>query len=85
VKGQGTKTMTNLFAQISVNVATGAISYPQLPGFKLDMERLYSTAQLHLPFCNGSIEMAVRHAIHGQLTAHQGLAQLLRANGEVSQ
>jgi hypothetical protein len=76
--------MSNLFERISVNVATGAISYPQLPGFKLDIERLYSTAQLHLPFCNGSLEMAVRHAIHGQLTAHQGLSQLLLANGEVA-
>jgi hypothetical protein len=76
--------MSNLFEQISVNVVTGAVSYPQLPGFKLDVERLYSTAQLHLPFCSGSLEMAVRHAIHGQLTAHQGLSQLLRANGEAT-
>lgn len=76
--------MANLFDQISVNVATGKVSYPELPGFKLDVERLYSSAQTHLPFCNGSLEMAVRHAIHGQLTAHQGLSQLLRANGEAT-
>ncbi len=76
--------MSNLFEQISVNVVTGAVSYPKLSGFTLDIERLYSTAQLHLPFCNGSLEMAFRQAIHGQLTAHQGLSQLLRANGEVS-
>ena len=67
---------SSLFDSITVNVATGAIAYPRLPGFELDMERVYSTAKLHLPFCHGSLEMAVKHAIHGQLTAHQGMMTL---------
>ena len=66
----------NLFDQITVDMNTGSIAYPKLDGFELDMERVYSTAKLHMPFCNGSIEMAVKHAIHGQLAAHQGMQSL---------
>jgi hypothetical protein len=65
-----------LFDRISVNLKTGEISYPQLPGFELDMERVYSTAQMHAQFC--SMEMAVKHAIHGQLAAYQGAMTLGR-------
>jgi hypothetical protein len=67
-----------LFEQISVNIQTGAIAYPKLEGFELDMDRVYETAKLHYPHCNGSLEMAVKHAIHGQLAAHQGAARLFR-------
>lgn len=65
---------TPLFEAISVNMETGAISYPNLPGFKLDAEKVYSTARLFAAHCTP--EMAVRHAIHGQLTAYQGACQL---------
>ena len=66
----------SLFEQISVNMTTGALSYPALPGFTLDMARVYSAAALHYPFCNGSMEMAVKHAVHGQLAAYQGAMSL---------
>ncbi len=71
----------SLFDQISVNVTTGAISYPQLAGFELDVARVYSTAERFLPHCNGSLEMAVRHAIHQQIAAHQGAQQLFARAG----
>lgn len=66
----------NLFEQISVNIKTGAIAYPKLEGFELNVERVYSSAERFLPHCGGSLEMAVRHAIHQQLAAHQGAMQL---------
>ena len=66
---------TNLFEQISVNMQTGAVSYPQLPGFELDMERVYRSAARFAQFCS-SDEMAVRHAIHEQLSAHYGAMTL---------
>ena len=66
---------TNLFEQISVNMQTGAVSYPQLPGFELDMERVYRSAARFAQFCP-SDEMAVRHAIHEQLSAHYGAMTL---------
>jgi hypothetical protein len=69
----------NLFEQISVDLTTGKIAYPSLEGFTLDTEAVYRTCQLHMPFCNGSVEMAVRHAIHQQLLAHQGMAQTFAA------
>jgi hypothetical protein len=64
----------NLFDQITVS-GTG-VTYPALAGFELDTERMYRSAERFLPHCGGSIEMAVRHAIHEQLSAHQGLASL---------
>jgi hypothetical protein len=68
--------MPDLFDQISVNVTTCAVAYPKLDGFQLDMERVYSSAERFLPHCGGSLELAVRHAIHQQLAAHQGARQL---------
>jgi hypothetical protein len=69
---------TNLFNQITVNMQTGAISYPKLPGFELDMERVYRSAARFGQFC-ASTEMAVRHAIHEQVSAHYGALTLTRA------
>jgi hypothetical protein len=69
-------TTTNLFDQITVNMATGSVSYPKLDGFELDMERVYRTAALFAPHC-ASTEMAVRQAIHQQLAAHQGMTATL--------
>lgn len=63
-----------LFDLISVNVETGEIAYPSLPGFELDVERVYRSAGRFAAYCNA--EMAVRHAIHEQLAAHQGLRGL---------
>jgi hypothetical protein len=49
-----------------------------LPGFELDKERMYRTAEMFVPFCHGDVEMAVRQAIHQQLIAHQGMMSLER-------
>lgn len=72
---------TTLFAAITVNVSTGAVSYPRIDGFTLDMERVYSTAALFLPHCGGNLEMAVRQAIHQQIIAYQGMAGILGLAG----
>jgi len=61
------------FDDISVNIDTGAISYPQLKGFELDLPRVYRSAERFLPFCKGNLEMAVKHAIHEQLSAYRGV------------
>jgi len=66
----------NLFDQITVNVSTGAISYPEVEGFELDAERVYRSAETFLPHCNGRLDLAVKHAIHQQIAAHQGLQSL---------
>jgi hypothetical protein len=68
-------TATNLFAQIDVNMQTGSVVYPKLPGFTLDMERVYRTAKLFAAHCP-TPEMAVKHAIHEQLSAHYGAMTL---------
>jgi hypothetical protein len=68
---------TKLFDAISVNMTTGELSYPALPGFELDMDRVYRTAKLFSPFCK-TTEQAVRQAIHQQLIAHQGAMGLER-------
>jgi hypothetical protein len=73
---------TKLFASITVNVATGSISYPRPEGFTLDMERVYSTAALFLPHCGGNLEMAVRQAIHQQIITYQGMAGILGLAGK---
>lgn len=65
-----------MFEQITVNITTGAIAYPRPEGFVLDVERVYSTAELFMKHC--SPEMAVRHAIHGQLQAYIGAAPIRR-------
>ena len=64
------------FDNISVNLETGAVSYPELPGFTLDMERVYRSAARFAPFCQGNMEMAVKHASHEQLSAHRGQLSL---------
>jgi len=69
---------TPLFNSIKINTKTGEISYPKLPGFELDMEQVYLAAARNSLFCNGNMEMALRHAIHGQLAAHQGMMSLRR-------
>jgi len=66
-----------MFEQITVDVATGRISYPQPEGFVLDMERMYRSAARFAPHCP-SVEMAVKHAIHEQLSAFRGLQSLPR-------
>lgn len=72
-----------MFEQIQVDVASGKISYPQLQGFELDEERVYRTAERFLPHCGGDLSMAVRHAIHQQLLAHQGAERLCAEIGGV--
>lgn len=73
-KGSGT-----MFDDITVNMETGAISYPALPGFELDKDAVARTAALFASHC--SPEMAVRHAIHGQLSAHMGAVGLFAMEG----
>jgi len=68
---------SNTFDSISVNLETGAISYPEIEGFELDKERVYRSAERFLPHCNGSLEMAVKHAIHEQISAYKGLRSTL--------
>lgn len=63
-------TTNSIFDQISVNVSTGAVAYPSPKGFELDMDRVYRSAERFLPHCSGSLEMAVRHAIHEQISAY---------------
>ena len=70
------KQSSSLFDRVSVNLATGEVSYPQLAGFVLDHEAVYRAAALFAPYC--SPEMAVRHAIHQQLAAYQGAMSLQR-------
>lgn len=60
---------------ISVNMATGAISYPELDGFVLDKDRLYRSAARFAAFCP-TPAAAVRHAIWEQLSAHRGMMSL---------
>lgn len=67
---------TALFEAIQVNLETGAVSYPSIEGFELDKERVYSTAKLFMQHCGP--EMAVRHAIHGQIAAYLGAQDLFR-------
>lgn len=64
----------DIFKAISVNISTGAISYPKVPGFKLDMDRVYRSAERFAAHC--SAEMAVRHATHQQIIAHLGAETL---------
>lgn len=66
---------SKLFDSITVNLETGDISYPALPGFTLDMDAVYRVAKMFLPFA-GSIDNAVKHAIHGQLSAHVGMMDI---------
>lgn len=68
--------MSTPLDSISVNLETGAISYPELPGFELDKEKLYRSAARFASFCQGNMEMAVKHAIHEQLSAHRGMMGL---------
>jgi hypothetical protein len=69
--------MPSLYEQIAVDLKTGKISYPQITGFRLDMERLYRTVELFAPHCQ-TMEQAVKQAVHGQLTAYQGAQSLRR-------
>lgn len=41
------------------------------------MERVYSSAELMAAFCP-SLELAVKHAIHEQISAYRGATDLLR-------
>jgi hypothetical protein len=63
---------------ITVNLSTGALSYERPEGFVLDMERMYRGAARFVGFCGGDMTMAVKHAVHEQLSAHRGLASLRR-------
>lgn len=67
---------TDIFNSISVNLDTGEFSYPKIPGFKLDMERVVSAVKIHAQFAP-TMELAVKHAIHGQISAHLGMMDLL--------
>lgn len=61
---------------INVNFKTGAISYPSPEGFVLDIGRMYRSAERFGRFCP-SAEMAVKHAIHEQISAYSGIRALL--------
>jgi hypothetical protein len=65
-----------LFEHIEVDLATGNVTYPELPGFELNEERMVRMTKHFLPFCDGDLVMAMKHAIHGQLTAHYGMMNL---------
>jgi hypothetical protein len=67
----------NSFNAISVNLSTGEISYPSPEGFTLDMERVYRSAERFSVYCP-NMEMAIRHAIHEQLSAYRGAQDLTR-------
>ena len=67
---------TPMFEAIEVNMATGKMSYPALPGFKLNMAQMYSTFERFLPHC-ATPEMALKQSIHQQLIAHQGMAPIV--------
>lgn len=64
----------NIFEQIAVDMNTGRVTYPKPDGFGLDVEAVYRVARLHSAYC--APEMAVRHAIHGQLTAYSGMMSI---------
>lgn len=70
-----TKTTQTAFDSITVNISTGAISYPEIKGFRLDVERVYRSAERFASHCP-SVEMAIRHAIYEQLSAHRGQMSL---------
>jgi len=63
------------FDRISVNLDTGKINYPAVPGFELDEEAMHRVANLHAPFAP-SLEDAYRHAIHGQISEFLGARSL---------
>jgi hypothetical protein len=67
----------SIFNQITVNLETGEISYPKIPGFTLDKERVCSSARRFSAYC--SLETAVRHAIHEQIGAYRGLIEMQAA------
>jgi len=67
---------SELFESISVNLETLDVSYPQMEGFELDMAKMYRTAKMFTPFCNGDVVMAVRQAVHGQMVAFMGTKSL---------
>jgi len=71
------KTVTGM-DEIHVNFETNTFSYPEVKGFELDMERVYRSIERFLPFCSGSLEMAAKHAIHEQLSAHRGMQSVRR-------
>lgn len=67
--------MPSLFDQIAVDMTTGTLTYPKLPGFTLDMEHVYRSAARFAAHCP-TTELAVRHAVHEQLSAHHGMMSL---------
>lgn len=67
----------NDFDRISVNVSTGAVSYPQPEGFVLDQDALRRTVRLFAPH-QPDVETCIRLAIHQQLSAFRGAASVLR-------
>jgi hypothetical protein len=67
------------FNDITVNLTTGEISYPSPEGFVLDMDKVYRTAKLFVPHC--SDEMAVKHAIHGQIESFRGMVGIRAMGG----
>lgn len=69
------------FEDVTVNVTTGEVSYPMVEGFELDKEKALRTAELFLPYCNGDLEMAIRQAIWGQLSAYRGAKSLMGGLG----
>jgi hypothetical protein len=62
------------FESIAVNLETGELTYPKFEGFELDEAQVYRVARIHAQFC--SIEMAIRHAVHGQIQAFLGARSL---------
>ena len=66
--------MTIDIKDISVDMTTGKIAYPCPDGFKLDMDKVYSTFERFLPHCHGNAEQALKLAVHGQIAAYNGAA-----------
>jgi hypothetical protein len=72
-----TRQASDLLAAIHVNLETGEVRYPCPEGFNLDTERVASTARLFRPYCD-TAEQAVAHAIHQQIIAFEGAADIRR-------
>lgn len=65
-------------SHISVDLETGALRYSAPEGFKLDEARMWRATDRNVLFTDGDVRLAIKHAIHEQLSAHRGMASLRR-------
>ena len=70
------------YETISVDVKTGTVSYANVPGFDLDMERVYRTASIYAETgaCS-DVKTAVKIAINNQYAAWAGLQRTFNGMG----